>query len=53
MSTGGDLDQLGEAVSDLRFWESAEKREVEECVHWGMIGAQTVLVVAIVDSNLD
>lgn len=49
----GDLDQLCEAVSDLCFWECLQEREVEECVHWGVVSSKSVLVVAVVDGNLD
>jgi hypothetical protein len=48
-----DLDQLSKAISDLCFWESFEERKVEEGVHWGVVGSQSVLVVAVVDSDLN
>ncbi len=53
VSTGGDLDELGEAISDLRLGQSAKKGEVEKSVHRSMVSSETVLVVAIVDRNLD
>ena len=53
MGTSGDLDQLCETVSDLGSRQSAEEGEIEECVHWCMVGAQAVLVVAVVDGDLD
>jgi hypothetical protein len=48
-----DLDQLCEAVSDLCFGESLEEREVEEGVHRSVVSSKSVLVVAVVDSDLD
>lgn len=53
MSTSGDLDQLCESVPDLSLWQSAEKAEVEESVHWGVVSSEAVLVVAVVDGDLD
>ena len=49
----GDLDQLCKAVSDLCFWKCLQEREIEECVHWGVISSESVLVVAVVDGDLD
>jgi hypothetical protein len=53
VGTGGDLDQLGESISDLCHWESAEEREVKECVRGSVVSSETVLVVAVVDSDFD
>lgn len=53
VGTGGDLDQLCEAVADLSIGESAEESEVKEGVHGSVVGTQTVLVVAVVDGDLD
>jgi hypothetical protein len=53
VTTCGDLDQLCKAISDLCFWECLQEREVEECVHWGMVSSKSVLVVAVVDGDLD
>lgn len=53
MSASGDLDQFCESVPDLCFGESSEEAKVEECVHRCVVGTETVLVVAIVDTNLD
>lgn len=53
VGAGGDLDELGEAIADLGDWEGAKEGEVKECVDGGMVGSETVLVVAIVDGNLD
>lgn len=49
----GDLDQLCKAVSDLCFGECLQEGEVEECVHWCVVGTESVLVVAVVDGDLD
>lgn len=48
-----DLDQFSEPVSYLSFRKCPQKAKVEERVHRGMVGTESVLVVAIVDSNLD
>jgi len=53
VTASGDLDQLCEAVSDLGLWESAQEAEVKESVHWGVVSTETVLVIAVVDSDLD
>ena len=53
MRTRRDLDQLREAVADLSRGQGSQEREVEEGVDWGVVGAQTVLVVAVVDGDLD
>lgn len=53
MSARGDLDELGKTVPDLRFWQGTQKAKVQEGVHRSMIGAQPILVVAIVDRHLD
>lgn len=53
MSTGGYLNQLCKSIPDLGFWQSAQKGEVEEGVDWCMVSSQSILVVAIVDSNFD
>jgi hypothetical protein len=53
MRTSRDLDQLRETVTDLSRGQSSQEREVEEGVDWCVVGAQTVLVVAVVDGDLD
>jgi hypothetical protein len=53
VSTAGDLDQLCETVPDLRSGECAEETEVEEGVLGCVVGTETVLVVAVVDTDLD
>jgi len=53
VSTGGDLDQLCESISDLSDWQGAEEAKVEEGVDWRVVCSQTILVVAVVDGNLD
>lgn len=53
VSTAGDLDQLCEAVPDLRGRKSAEETEVKECVDGGVVCTETVLVVGVVDADLD
>lgn len=49
----GDFDQLGKAISDLAFWKCLQECEVQEGVHGGVVSAQTVLVVTIVDGDLN
>jgi hypothetical protein len=53
MGTSRDLDQLREAVADLSRGQGSQEREVEEGVDRSVVGAQTVLVVAVVDGDLD
>ncbi len=53
MRTSRDLDQLREAVADLSRGQRSQEREVEEGVDGCVVGAQTVLVVSVVDSDLD
>ena len=53
MGTSRDLDQLREAVADLGRGQRSQEREVEEGVDRCVVGAQTVLVVAIVDGDLN
>jgi hypothetical protein len=53
VSTGGDLNQLSKSVSDLSDGETAEECEVKEGVRRSVVGTETVLVTAVVDSNLD
>ena len=53
VSTCRDLDQLGKAVSNLRFGQGLQERKVQESVDGSVISTQPVLVVAVVDSNLD
>jgi hypothetical protein len=48
-----DLDELGEAVADLRDGEGAQEGEVEEGGGGCVVGAEAVLVVAVVDSDFD
>jgi hypothetical protein len=53
VGAGRDLDQLGKAVADLRSRQSAEEAKVQERLHRRVIGAEAVLVVAVVDGDLD
>lgn len=53
MSTGGNLDELGKPIADLRLWQRPKECKVEKGVDWGMVGTQPILVVAIVDRHLD
>jgi hypothetical protein len=53
VSTSRDLDQLCETVADLCYRETAEESEVKKCVGWGVVGAETVLVAAVVDGDFD
>jgi hypothetical protein len=53
MAASRDLDQLCKAISDLCFGECLQERKVEEGVHRCVISAQSVLVVAVVDGDLD
>lgn len=53
MSARRDLDQLGKSISDLRHWQRSKECKVEECLHWGMVSTQSVLVIAIVDGNFN
>lgn len=53
VSTAGDLDQLCETVPDLRSGKCAEETKVEEGVLGCVVGTKTVLVVAVVDTDLD
>lgn len=53
MCASRDLDELCEAISDLSLWKSPQETKVEECVHGCMVGTQSVLVVAVVDTDLD
>ncbi len=51
--TRGDLDQLCETVPDLSLRQSTQEGKIQECLHWGVVSTQTVLVIAIVDGNFD
>ncbi len=53
MGTGGDLDQLGETVSDLSLWQGPQEGEVKKRVHRRVVSAQSVFIIAVVNSNLD
>lgn len=53
VSTARDLDQLGESVADLSLRESTEESKVKEGVLRCVVGAQAVLVVAVVHGDLD
>lgn len=48
-----DLDELGEAVADLGLGQRAQEGEVEEGVQGRVVGAEAVLVAAVVDGDLD
>lgn len=50
---GGDLDEFGEAVADLGYGQGSQEGEVEEGVDWGVVGAESVLVLAVVDGDFD
>ena len=53
MSAGTDFDELSEAVPNLRLGERSQKAKIKECVSGRVVGTQSVLVVAIVDSYLN
>lgn len=53
VSTGRDFDQLCKTVPDLSLGKSFQEGEVQESVHGSMVSSKTILVVAVVDSNLD
>jgi hypothetical protein len=53
MRTRRDLDQLGETVANLSRRQGSKECEVKEGVDWGVVGAQTVLVIAVVDGDFD
>lgn len=48
-----NLDELGEAVSDLTNRQRLQEGEVKEGVDRRVVRAQTVLVIAVVDGHLD
>ena len=48
-----DFDQLRKAVSDLSGRKGTKEGKVEERVDGRVVGTKTILIVAIVDSNLD
>jgi len=50
---GRNLDQLCETVADLAERKSGEEREVKEGHARGVVGSETVLELAVVDSDLD
>jgi hypothetical protein len=51
--TRRDLDQLREPVPDLRNGQAAQEGEIQERAAGRVIGAETVLVVAVVDGDFD
>jgi len=53
MSAARDLDQLGEAVSYLRFKQGTRETEVQEGVLRHMISPKAVLVIAMVHRDFD
>lgn len=53
MSANGDLDQLREAITDLRDWQSPQEGEVKEGLCWSMIGTKTIFVLRVIDGCLD
>lgn len=53
VSTARDLDELRETVTDLRHRQGSQEAEIQESVDRCVVSTQTVLIVAIVDSNLD
>lgn len=53
MGTGRDLDKLGESIADLTSRQRSKESEVQESVHRGVVRAQPVLIVAVVDGDLD
>lgn len=53
VGTCRNLDQLRETVADLSLRESAEEGEVKEGANRGVVSTKTVLVVAVVNSDLD
>lgn len=53
MGTARDLDQLGEYVSNLSLGKGSKESKIEEGMHRRVVGTETVVVVAVVDSNFD
>ena len=53
MSADRDLDQLREAIANLRDWQSPQEGEVKEGLCWSMIGTKTILVLRVIDGCLD
>lgn len=53
VSTTRDLDQLGEAVSNLSLGQGSQESKIKKRVHGCMVGTESVLVVAVVHSYLD
>lgn len=51
VGTRRDLDQLCKPIPDLGGGQGAEEGKVEESVNGCVVGSQTILVVAIVDSH--
>lgn len=51
--TSRDLDQFGETVPNLGFRQRSEKGEVEKGMNWGVVGTESVLVFAMVNSHLN
>ncbi len=48
-----DLDELGHAVADLVLGQGGQEAEVQQHLLRRVVGAETVLVLAVVDGDLD
>lgn len=53
VSTRRDLNELGEAIADLRHGQRAQEGKVQEGVDGRVVGAQPVLVPSVVDTDFD
>ena len=53
MCTGRDLNELGKSIADLGDGKGSQKGKVEERLDGRVVSAETVLVAAVVDGNLD
>lgn len=51
MRDDGDFHEFREAVADLGDGEGPQEGEVEEGVYRGVVGAEAVFVVAVVDCS--
>ena len=53
VGTRTDLDQFGKAVAYLCKWQSLQEAEIKECMDWGMIRSEAILVVTVIHSHFD
>lgn len=53
MGASGDLDELRKTVPNLGNRKGSQECEIEESVNWCMVCAESIFVVAIIDSNFD